>query len=125
MYGSMPGNGLGLAMWVIIPAVPTFDCDHCGACCGTFPIFASDADARREPRIGAETVALPDHLATAAWRFQLYPLPFHEACPFLADDRRCGVYDTRPAACRTLVAGDAQCQEARRRHGLAPLAGRP
>ncbi len=88
-----------LAVASIVPGVPTFDCDQCGACCGTFPIFASAADAAREPRIGAETRALPDHLATAAWRFQLYPLPFHESCCFLGGDRRCDVYADPPGGC--------------------------
>jgi Fe-S-cluster containining protein len=101
--------------------MPTYDCDQCGACCGTFPIFASAADAEREPRIVAETRHLPDHLASHAWRFQLFPLPFHEGCCFLDDHKLCGVYATRPAACRAFAAGSEQCQEARRRHGLPLL----
>ena len=104
--------------------LPTFDCDGCGACCGTFPIFATAADAVREPRVVAETRELPDHLAMGDWRHQLFPLPFHDRCPFLTGERRCEVYATRPTACRTLAAGDDQCQEARRRHGLLPLAAR-
>ena len=101
--------------------MPTFDCDQCGACCRTFPIFASAADAEREPRLAEEARALPDHLATHAWRFQLFPLPFHDACCFLDDRNRCGVYATRPATCGAFAAGSEQCQEARRRQGLAVL----
>src|SRR5262249_33577149 len=36
-----------------------YECDGCGACCRTFPIFASSADAAREPRIAAEGRKLP------------------------------------------------------------------
>ena len=111
--------------WYDGPAVTPADCDQCGACCRTFPIFASAADADREPRLSAETRRLPDHLATHAWRFQLYPLPFHDGCPFLDRRQRCGVYPTRPTACRSFAAGSDQCQEARRRDGLPPLGPPP
>jgi Fe-S-cluster containining protein len=101
--------------------MPTYECDQCGACCGTFPIFASADDAVREPRVAAETRELPDHLSTTAWRFQLFPLPFHQACCFLGADRRCEIYPTRPTTCGDFAAGSEQCQEARRRHGLPRL----
>jgi Fe-S-cluster containining protein len=99
-----------------------FECDGCGACCRTFPIFAAGDDAGREPRIAAEGRALPPHLATERWAYQLFPLPFHQACCFLGPDDRCTIYASRPAVCRTFAAGGPQCQEARGRHGLPPLA---
>ncbi len=102
--------------------MPDFECDQCGACCRTFPIFASAGDAVREPRIAAEARLLPDHLATPAWRFQLFQLPFHESCCFLDDRNLCGIYSTRPETCRAFSAGGDQCREARRRHGIAELA---
>ncbi len=105
--------------------LPTYDCDGCGACCGTYPIFASAANAEREPRLRGESRELPDHLATPAWRFQLYPLPFHDGCCFLDGDRKCEIYATRPTACRAFAAGSDPCQEARRRHDLRPLAATP
>jgi Fe-S-cluster containining protein len=98
-----------------------FECDGCGACCRTFPIFASEADASREPRIGLEGKELAPHLQTPTWRFQLFPLPFHETCCFLDGDNRCLIYSTRPQICRDFAAGSEQCQEARRRCGLPPL----
>jgi len=103
----------------------TFECDGCGACCRTFPIFASAADAAREPRIAAEGRALPAHLATERWRFQLFPLPFHETCCFLDATSRCMIYATRPDVCRAFPAGGEQCQTARARMGLQLLAARP
>jgi uncharacterized protein len=102
-------------------ATSRFECDGCGACCRTFPIFASADDAAREPRITAEGRALPAHLATAEWGHQLFPLPFHETCCFLDAGSRCTIYPTRPDVCRAFPAGGDQCQAARARVGLPPL----
>ncbi|HEX3152119.1 MAG TPA: YkgJ family cysteine cluster protein [Gemmataceae bacterium] len=99
----------------------TFECDGCGACCRTYPIFAAQADADREPRIAAEGRLLPDHLASPGWRYQLFPLHFHETCCFLDTDARCTIYSTRPTVCREFRAGGEQCQTARTRCGLPPL----
>jgi Fe-S-cluster containining protein len=98
-----------------------FACDGCGACCRTFPIFASAADAARQPRIAVEGRALAEHLATDRWTYQLFPLPFHETCCFLDGDSRCTIYPTRPEVCRAFPAGGDQCQAARGRVGLPPL----
>ena len=103
----------------------TFECDSCGACCRTFPIFASSADAFREPRIAAEGRTLPDHLTTDRWKYQLHPLPFHQVCCFLDGDARCTIYPTRPDVCRAFPAGGDQCQTARAQLGLPPLRETP
>ncbi|MBO0698714.1 MAG: YkgJ family cysteine cluster protein [Zavarzinella sp.] len=102
--------------------MPDHECDGCGACCGTFPVFASAADGDREVRIASEARKLPEHLATPGHRFQLFPLPFHETCCFLDEAARCTIYATRPDVCRAFPAGGDQCQEARARIGLPPLA---
>jgi Fe-S-cluster containining protein len=99
----------------------TFDCDNCGACCKTFPIFAANGDADREPRIRSETLKLANHIATPDYAYRLFPLPFHETCCFLDTDSRCTIYASRPDVCRRFAAGSEQCQEARRRVGLPPL----
>lgn len=100
---------------------PRYECDGCGACCRTFPIFASGEDAGREPRVAVEGKELAPHLQAPAWRFQLYPLPFHERCCFLDEQQRCAIYPTRPQVCHDFAAGSEQCQEARRRAELPPL----
>jgi Fe-S-cluster containining protein len=94
-----------------------YDCENCGACCRCFPIFASEADAEREPAILNESRKLGDHLATKNKAFQLYPLPFHQRCAFLKEDQLCRIYETRPAVCRRFEAGSPQCIEARARVG--------
>jgi len=99
-----------------------YECDGCGACCaGAFPVFASNTDGDREPRLVAETQRLAPQLATPRWTFRLFPLPFHETCCFLTAERRCDIYATRPEVCREFPAGGAQCQEARQRLHLPQL----
>jgi uncharacterized protein len=103
----------------------SFECDLCGACCCTFPVYVSAADAERESRIKAEGKELAEHLESPDWKFQLFPLPFRDACVFLDHGNRCGVYETRPEVCRRFEAGSDQCQEARQRSGLLPLLSDP
>lgn len=91
-----------------------YECDGCGVCCRSYLIFASESDAVREPRIAGEGRKLPDHLATADWVYQLFPLPFHEACCFIDESARCTIYEGRPDVCRAFAAGGDQCQAARR-----------
>ena len=98
-----------------------FECDLCGGCCRTFPIFASLEDARREPRIVAESLELAPQLTTDQWHFKLYPLPFQECCSFLDGENKCEIYVSRPDVCRSFSAGSEQCQEARQRIGVPPL----
>jgi Fe-S-cluster containining protein len=99
----------------------TYECDGCGACCGAYRIFASKLDADVEPRIAAETHALPRSLRQPGWDFQLFPLPFLQTCGFLDEHKRCQIYSTRPQVCRDFAAGDNQCQDARLRAGLPLL----
>jgi Fe-S-cluster containining protein len=99
---------------------PSPACLRCGACCRTFPVFASDADARREPRIRDEALELKPWLRTSRWTWRLHPLPFLERCCFLDAANRCAIHPTRPAVCRTFEPGGLQCREARRHTGMAP-----
>ncbi len=101
--------------------MPDYECACCGACCRTFHVFASEEDAEREPRIRSEAVALAEWLRTDERVYRLFPLPFHEACSFLGEGARCDIYATRPDVCRTFAPGNAQCAEARKEQGLAPL----
>lgn len=93
-------------------------CDGCGACCRTFPIFVTEEDVEREPRIAEEGQR---NTNSKKYSLTLFPLPFHEACCFLDGEQRCTIYETRPGICRELAAGSSQCQEARVRHALPRL----
>lgn len=101
--------------------VASAECDRCGACCKTFPILVSIGDATRQPAIVERSRRLPEWQRTEEWEYQLYPLPFLDACPFLNSHSCCSVYDTRPEPCRRFEAGSQDCAEARQRIGLTPL----
>ena len=95
-----------------------YDWENCGACCRCFPIFASEADAAREPAITRETRKVEPHLATEHKAYLMHPLPFLDQCAFLKEDRLCRIYATRPAVCRRFEADSDQCKEARERFGV-------
>jgi Fe-S-cluster containining protein len=97
------------------------ECDQCGACCRTYPVLVSIGDAKREPRIAEFGLQLPEWQQTDEWHYKLHPLPFLEACPFLAEDATCSTYETRPDPCRRFQAGSEECNEARHRIGLDAL----
>jgi Fe-S-cluster containining protein len=96
-------------------------CDLCGACCQTFPVLVSIGDAALEPRIQDEALRLKPWQRKEEWEYQLHPLPFNEGCCFLATEKLCSIYETRPAVCRKFAAGTPECSEARARVGLSPL----
>ena len=75
----------------------------------------------REPRIRTEGKKLTPWTATEDWKYQLFKLPFHEACVFLGEGNKCDIYDTRPRVCRGFEAGSEKCQEARTLSGLGRL----
>ena len=97
---------------------PDYDCLDCGACCGCYPIFVSESDAEKEPKIKEEGILEKNFLRTEQRAYRLYPLPFLKACPFLREDKLCRIYETRPEVCRKFEAGSEQCIEARRRLGI-------
>jgi len=101
--------------------VGVYTCDKCGACCRTFPIYASAADAGREPAIKSQGLRLKEWQETEEHVYQLHPLPFLERCAFLDDRNLCRIYGTRPDVCRRFEAGSNQCQQARQREKIPPL----
>ncbi len=107
--------------------MPNFACDHCGACCeGRLIVEADDLDVLRESRLieadryhAGKTVESVLHEIRHEWKAVILAGP--NPCPFLADDKSCTIYPTRPNCCVGMEAGDEQCQEARDAAGLPPL----
>lgn len=91
------------------------DCNICGACCRMYPLFASKADAAREPRIRLEAVELPESVQSEFRAYELHRLPLIESCIFIGDDNRCTIYATRPDICRGFVPSVEACDRARAR----------
>lgn len=51
-----------------------------------------------------------------------YSIGIRGACPNLQADNSCGIYENRPEPCRNFETGGKQCDNARRKEGLKPLA---
>lgn len=100
-----------------------YECDQCGACCKCHIIEAYGLDVLREPRL------LDAQIGKREWnqsqllededRVILLALP-QVPCAFLSENR-CSIHPTRPNVCVGFLAGDDQCQEARKSMGLKPL----
>ena len=102
-------------------------CDQCGACCrGHLIVEADDLDVLREARLisadphytGQSPEEVVRHLRDDVEC--CVTVACGAPCPFLGGNR-CSIYPTRPNACVGLLAGDEQCQAARREEGIPPL----
>ena len=93
-------------------------CRSCGACCAysaNWPRFSTEEDAALD--------LIPRELVNAA---QSGMRCDGDRCAALAGRigiaTSCTIHDVRPEVCRTCMPGDAECNMARSRHGLPPLA---
>lgn len=101
-----------------------YECDACGACCsGLLIVDAEWLDAVREPRLldaDVSNVRISlDVLADDDGHCII--LAATKPCRFLAPDKHCDIYATRPNCCVAFEAGSEQCQEVRKERGLPPL----
>jgi uncharacterized protein len=93
-------------------------CQACGACCAyseSWPRFTTEEDAVLE--------LIPEYLVNdkkSGMRCN------GDRCSALSGRTgvatSCLIYAVRPEVCRVCMPGDAECNIARRRHGLPPLA---
>ncbi|HSW16413.1 MAG TPA: YkgJ family cysteine cluster protein [Ramlibacter sp.] len=99
-------------------------CLSCGACCASFRVdFAADeVDEHGGPVPAGLAVEVTQH--TSRMRGTDHSPP---RCAALTGrigvKAACGIYEWRPSPCREFEAGSAACQQARARHGVAPLEG--
>ncbi len=102
-------------------------CLGCGACCASFRVdFAVQEWGGNENASGAGPVPaglaerLTAHLCRMRGTDHRTP-----RCAALGGtvglQVACSIYEWRPAPCREFAAGSDACDQARRRHGLAPL----
>ena len=105
-------------------------CQSCGACCATFRVVFTVGELDDEPA-GQVPAALADRLtsATACMRgTEAHPPRCVALIGRVGERVECGIYASRPGPCRefapfaALGRGDAACTDARRRHGMPPLA---
>ena len=92
-------------------------CQACGACCS----YSSNW-----PRFTTEDDAALDLIPVKLVNERLSGMRCEgDRCSALSGKvgvaTSCGIYPMRPEVCRTCMPGDAECQMARRRHGLPAL----
>ena len=92
-------------------------CQSCGACCAysqNWPRFSIEDD---------EALALIPHKFVNERQSGMRC--DGDRCSALSGNVgiavRCGIYAVRPEVCRTCMPGDAECNIARNRHGLATI----
>jgi Fe-S-cluster containining protein len=92
-------------------------CQSCGACCSysaNWPRFTIEDDAALD-LVPAKYV----NARQSGMRCD------GDRCAALTGDVgvaiSCAIYAVRPEVCRTCLPGDAECNMARRRHGLSPI----
>ncbi len=105
------------------------ECDRCGLCCRHLIVEVDHLDVVREPRL------LEFAQAHRTWDGEPYESDWDKTyafvprlvdgkiapCGFLGAENLCAIYPTRPNCCVAFQAGDEQCQELRRQHGLEAL----
>ena len=93
-------------------------CQACGACCSyssNWPRFTTEDDAALD--------LIPEKFVND--RLSGMRCDGDRCCALTGKvgiATACGIYAVRPEVCRTCMPGDAECDMARRRHGLAVLA---
>ncbi len=101
---------------------PSSPCLACGACCAAFRVAFYWA----EPVPAALTERLDPHRAVMRGT-RADPVRCVALEGTVGQATRCAIYDDRPSPCRELApstpqAGNPQCDAARARYGLPPLA---
>ena len=105
-----------------------YTCDQCGACGRRWIVDIDAADVRREPRFleGAVGWSLGDDCLITSKGEPATGLTIafgaKHPCMFLGTDNWCGCHATKPTVCAEFEAGSRQCQTARYREDLPPLA---
>jgi Fe-S-cluster containining protein len=98
-------------------------CQTCGACCACFRVdfSAEETQARGGSVPDGLWVEVTDH--TARLRGTDHSPPRCAALTGrIGHTVACGIYEWRPNPCREFAPGSDACHQARRRHGLPPLA---
>ena len=103
------------------PPLTDDDCRRCGACCAPeliSPFYVGlrpGAEARLEPRFRARHVARGQLLTKLDSRGRCVCVALRGA---VGGRCSCSIYERRPAECRRLLVGSAECRKARRQAGI-------
>lgn len=101
--------------------LPVFECPpDCGLCCQHLLVECDAIDVLREPRI-QDVAPLRKTDRSLPVIDNCWVLAGARACPFLDDEKRCGIYATRPHTCVGFAAGGTKCTKLRKESGLPAL----
>ncbi len=97
--------------WIMV-----FECQKCGQCCHQFSITLTLEDMNREPRLWQVAIPIQQvgnpktraYMAEKKHTWVIGKSHSGSACPFLAPNNDCMIYETRPQICRDYPQG-AKC----------------
>jgi Fe-S-cluster containining protein len=97
-------------------------CTSCGACCASFRVDFSVYETQAQGGSVPDGLWVPVTDNTARLRGTDHGRPRCAALSGRIGEKAvCGIYEWRPNPCREFEEGSDACEQARRRHGLAPL----
>ncbi len=104
-------------------------CQRCGACCATYRVsfYVGEMDDFTGGIVPSGLVEKINDVMGCMRGTEHQPSRCVALSGKIGEEVGCGIYEFRPSPCRefapyaTLGQGDEACNEARRRHGLAPL----
>ncbi|MBY0341461.1 MAG: YkgJ family cysteine cluster protein [Rhodocyclaceae bacterium] len=108
-------------------------CQQCGACCATYRVsfYAGEIDELPGGSVPSGLVDKINNVMACMRGTDRQPPRCVALRGTIGEEVGCGIYEFRPSPCREfapyahLGMGDDACNEARRRHGLPPLADFP
>ncbi len=99
-------------------------CLTCGACCASFRVDFAVQEMEGNGSGGCVPAGLSAPITDQLCRMRGtdHRTPRCAALTGKVGERAaCAIYEWRPSPCREFEAGSGACEQARRRHGLAPL----
>ncbi len=97
-------------------------CTRCGACCAAFRVDFSVHELLSAGGTVPDGLSVPLNDALCRLRGTDHvPARCAALTGRVGESVGCAIYEWRPNPCREFAAGGAACDQARRRHGLAPL----
>ncbi|MBC5782055.1 YkgJ family cysteine cluster protein [Ramlibacter sp. USB13] len=101
---------------------PEHPCLRCGACCAAYRVDFSACELLDEG--GTVPMGLAVEVTGSTWRMRgtdHQPVRCAALVGKVGERASCGIYEWRPNPCRELEPGSDACEQARARHGLAPV----
>jgi Fe-S-cluster containining protein len=103
------------------------DCQSCGACCAHFRVsfYWGETDSALGGTVPT-LLTIPIHSIYVAMRgTDQHPSHCVALRGKVGEQVSCGIYEQRSSTCKEVIAGDEQCNKARRAYNLGPIINPP